>query len=92
MQTIDPGVYNVRWGDLQWSTSAPVGTRVLTYVRFADVADSIETSKTVCGPFEQSPAILTVCSGGKRYARVEFHLSGAAGPAVGNVKLSWDRP
>jgi hypothetical protein len=90
-QVFDPGVYNVRWNDMSWSASVPVGTRVLAYVRFADKPDDISGSQFVCGPFETSPASLTGCSGGRRYGRVEFVLTGAGQPAVSDLTITWDR-
>jgi hypothetical protein len=91
-QFFDPGSFDVKWGQLSWDSHAVLGTSVRAQVHFADTPEALATSKFLCGPFASSPADLSACSGGRRYALIELLLAGSGHPVVGNVALTWDRP
>jgi streptogramin lyase len=90
-QVIDPGAFDVAWGELSWTSQEPAGTRVLAQARFADSEALLDTTSQVCGPFTHSPANVASCSGGRRYARIELLLSGYGQPLAGDVQLTWNR-
>jgi hypothetical protein len=91
-QVLDPGAFDVRWGELTWDAHDAGKTLVQAQVRFADSRDALETSKIVCGPFDAPPADLSRCSGRRRYALIELLLSGSGRPVAGNIGVTWDRP
>jgi hypothetical protein len=90
-QVLDSGSFDVRWATLGWCASTPGGSRVVATARFADDPADLDTTTSVCGPYDTGPADLASCSGGRRYARLEFLLSGHGSPSVDCIRLTWDR-